>query len=230
MILVGITTLNLRGIADSARAFMIPTIVFVASIFTVIVAGLLRSEPASTVGGGVVPGHAQTIGIVLLLKAFSSGCAALTGVEAIANAVPSFKTPRVVNAQRAEVALGVLLGTMLIGLAVLIEKFSLAPVPGTTVLSQLTAASLGDGVGYYVVQFATVVLLALAANTSYGGLPTLMRILADDNDPSAASTGARCVRATSRRCGGRQGSVNERRIRLGVTLTLLCTPRRGAEG
>ncbi|PBC39131.1 amino acid permease [Rhodococcus sp. ACS1] len=181
VILAGITALNLRGIADSARAFMIPTVVFVAGIFTVIVAGLLRSEPASTVGGGVVPGHAQTIGILLLLKAFSSGCAALTGVEAIANAVPSFKTPRVVNAQRAEVALGVLLGTMLIGLAVLIEKFSLAPVLGTTVLSQLTAASLGDGVGYYVVQFATVVLLALAANTSYGGLPTLMRILADDN-------------------------------------------------
>ncbi|MFD9668830.1 amino acid permease [Rhodococcus sp. NPDC059968] len=61
------------------------------------------------------------------------------------------------------------------------SAFSLAPVEGTTVLSQLTAASLGDGVGYYVVQFATVVLLALAANTSYGGLPTLMRILADDN-------------------------------------------------
>ncbi|MDV7086011.1 APC family permease [Rhodococcus opacus] len=180
-ILAGITALNLRGIADSARAFMIPTIVFVAGIFTVIVAGLLRSEPASTAGGGMISDHAQTIGIVVLLKAFSSGCAALTGVEAIANAVPSFKTPRVVNAQRAEVALGVLLGTMLIGLAVLIEKFSLAPVEGTTVLSQLTAASLCDGAGYYVVQFATVVLLALAANTSYGGLPTLMRILADDN-------------------------------------------------
>ncbi|MFD1811962.1 APC family permease [Rhodococcus gannanensis] len=180
-ILLGVTALNLRGIADSARAFMIPTIVFVTSILTVIVAGLLRSEPASVVGAGSALDNAETIGILLLLKAFSSGCAALTGVEAIANAVPSFRTPRVVNAQRAEVALGVLLGTMLIGLAVLIEKFSLAPVEGTTVLSQLTAASLGNGAGYYVVQFATVVLLALAANTSYGGLPTLMRILADDN-------------------------------------------------
>ncbi|XGU18041.1 APC family permease [Rhodococcus sp. 3Y1] len=105
----------------------------------------------------------------------------MTGVEAIANAVPSFKKPRVRSAQRAEVALGILLGTMLIGLAVLIEKFSLAPVPGTTVLSQLTSAALGNGVGYYVVQFSTVILLALAANTSYGGLPNLMRILADDN-------------------------------------------------
>lgn len=159
---------------------MLPTVVFVVSIFTVIGAGLLRENPAAATALFVVD-NAHTIGILLLLKAFSSGCAALTGVEAIANAVPSFKKPRVRSAQRAEVALGILLGTMLIGLAVLIEKFSLAPVPGTTVLSQLTSAALGNGVGYYVVQFSTVILLALAANTSYGGLPNLMRILADDN-------------------------------------------------
>ncbi len=179
-ILGGITALNLRGIADSARVFMLPTVIFVVSIFTVIGAGLLRENPAAA-PAPFLADNAHTIGILLLLKAFSSGCAALTGVEAIANAVPSFKKPRVRSAQRAEVALGILLGTMLIGLAVLIEKFSLAPVPGTTVLSQLTSAALGNGVGYYVVQFSTVILLALAANTSYGGLPNLMRILADDN-------------------------------------------------
>lgn len=181
VILGGITALNLRGIAESARAFMLPTAIFLVSIFTVIIAGLFRDKPAVTVSAPFLVDNAHTIGVLLLLKAFSSGCAALTGVEAIANAVPSFKKPRVRTAQRAEVALGVLLGTMLIGLAVLIEKFALAPVPGTTVLSQLTSAALGNGVGYYVVQFSTVVLLALAANTSYGGLPNLMRILADDN-------------------------------------------------
>lgn len=180
-VLVSVTALNLRGIASSARAFMIPTAVFVVGIFTVIVAGLLRSEPLSVAEGTAVAVNMQTVGVLLLLKAFSSGCAALTGVEAIANAVPSFREPRVRTAQRAEVALGILLGTMLIGLAVLIGKFALHPVEGTTVLSQLTEASLGHGIGYYVVQFATVVLLALAANTSYGGLPTLMRLLADDN-------------------------------------------------
>lgn len=180
-VLAGVTALNLRGIASSARAFMIPTAVFVVGIFTVIVAGLLRSEPLSVAEGTAVAVDVQTVGVLLLLKAFSSGCAALTGVEAIANAVPSFREPRVRTAQRAEVALGILLGTMLIGLAVLIGKFALHPVEGTTVLSQLTEASLGHGIGYYVVQFATVVLLALAANTSYGGLPTLMRLLADDN-------------------------------------------------
>ncbi len=131
--------------------------------------------------GAAVVTDAHTIGILLLLKAFSSGCAALTGVEAIANAVPSFAQPKVRRAQRAEVALGVLLGIMLLGLATLIEKFEVHPIEGTTVLSQLTEAALGHGIAYYVVQFATVILLALAANTSYGGLPTLTKILADDN-------------------------------------------------
>ncbi|WP_433733567.1 APC family permease [Nocardia sp. CA-129566] len=180
-ILVGITALNMLGIRESARAFMIPTIIFVAGIFAVIIGGLLRSEPASVTTGAAAVSDIHTVGVLLLLKAFSSGCAALTGVEAIANAVPSFAEPKIKRAQRAEMALGALLGVMLIGLAVLIKKFSLQPIDGTTVLSQLTEAALGHGIGYYVVQFATVVLLALAANTSYGGLPTLTRILADDN-------------------------------------------------
>ncbi|WP_194818499.1 APC family permease [Nocardia sp. XZ_19_385] len=181
-VLVGITALNLLGINESARAFMAPTAVFVAGIMLVIVAGLVRGTPAVTVAGAAaVPSDLQTVGVLLVLKAFSSGCAALTGVEAIANAVPSFRPPRVRRAQGAEVALGALLGVMLVGLAVLIEKFQVHPIEGTTVLSQLTSAALGDGIGYYIVQFATVVLLALAANTSYGGLPTLTRILADDN-------------------------------------------------
>ncbi|WP_280417532.1 APC family permease [Nocardia carnea] len=178
---VGITVLNLFGIVHSARAFMLPTIVFVTGIFAVIIGGLLRAEPAVAPAAGFGMGDMQTVGVLLLLKAFSSGCAALTGVEAIANAVPSFAQPRIRRAQRAEVALGVLLGAMLLGLAVLIEKFEVGPTADATVLAQLTAASLGDGTAYYIVQFATIVLLALAANTSYGGLPTLTRILADDN-------------------------------------------------
>ncbi|MFC3437929.1 APC family permease [Nocardia seriolae] len=180
-VLAGITALNLYGIRESARAFMAPTVVFVLGILAVIVVGLLRTEPDAVATGAAVSENARTIGILLLLKAFSSGCAALTGVEAIANAVPSFAQPKVRRAQRAEVALGTLLGVMLIGLALLIEKFSIRPLDGTTVLSQLTEAALGHGIGYYIVQFATVVLLALAANTSYGGLPTLTKILADDN-------------------------------------------------
>lgn len=180
-VLTGVTALNLAGIRESARVFMAPTVVFVAGILVVIVTGLLRSAPVVTETGPAVAADTRTIGILLLLKAFSSGCAALTGVEAIANAVPNFEEPRVRRAQRAEVTLGVLLGVMLLGLATLIGRFDVRPVDGSTVLSQLTEAALGHGIGYYIVQFATVTLLALAANTSFGGLPTLTKILADDN-------------------------------------------------
>jgi len=176
-----VTGVNLRGIAESARAFIVPTAVFVGSVLTVVVVGLFRATPAATVAGGSLP-SLQTVGILLLLKAFANGCAALTGVEAIANAVPSFRKPRVRRAQRAEVALGGLLAVMLLGIAVLIGKFAIRPVDGVTILSQVTAASLGNGFGYYVVQFSTVLLLALAANTSFGGLPVLAQLLAKHNN------------------------------------------------
>ena len=89
-----ITAVNLRGIAHSARVFMLPVAVFVLSIFAIIVVGLVRSEPLDVVDGVNPVVATQTVGVLLLLKAFSSGCAALTGVEAIANAVPSFREPR----------------------------------------------------------------------------------------------------------------------------------------
>ncbi|TQF04969.1 APC family permease [Kitasatospora acidiphila] len=184
-VLVLVTAVNLRGIAESARWFMAPTAVFVLSIMAIIVVGLFRSHPASTAAAAghasVVAQNATGVGALLLLKAFASGCSALTGVEAVANAVPSFRAPRAKRAQHTEVALGALLGVMLIGLAVLIGRFHLRPVDGVTLLAQLADASLGHGFGFYLVQFATVVLLALAANTSFGGLPVLMRLLARDN-------------------------------------------------
>jgi amino acid transporter len=181
-VLVLITAVNLRGIADSARAFILPTIIFVGSILTVIVVGLFRDRPALiTEAAPSTAGSLQVVGGLLLLKAFANGCAALTGVEAIANAVPSFREPAVKRAQRAEVALGGLLGVMLLGIAVLIERFEIRPVEGVTVLAQVTDAALGHGVGFYVVQIATTILLALAANTSFGGLPVLAKLLATDH-------------------------------------------------
>ncbi|MFF4541932.1 APC family permease [Streptomyces aureus] len=184
-VLALITAVNLRGIVESARAFIVPTAVFVGSIFLLIVVGLFRSHPVSTVTAAghtsVLADNASTVGALLLLKAFASGCAALTGVEAIANAVPSFRVPRVRRAQHAEVALGAVLGLMLIGLSVLIGRFHLQPVEGVTVLAQLADASLGHNWAFYVIQFATMILLALSANTSFGGLPVLMKLLARDN-------------------------------------------------
>ncbi|MGW4816451.1 APC family permease [Kitasatospora cineracea] len=184
-VLALVTAVNLRGIAESARWFTAPTAVFVASILAVVVVGLFRDAPASTAAAAghasALAGNATAVGALLLLKAFASGCSALTGVEAVANAVPTFRTPSVRRAQRTETALGALLGVMLIGLAVLIGRFHLQPVEGVTVLAQLADASLGHGFGFYLVQFATVVLLALAANTSFGGLPVLLHLLARDN-------------------------------------------------
>ncbi|WP_345260884.1 APC family permease [Streptomyces hundungensis] len=184
-VLVLVTAVNLRGIVDSAKAFIVPTGVFVAAILAIVVVGLFRSAPVSTQAAdghaSVLAGNATSVGALLLLKAFASGCSALTGVEAVANAVPSFRAPAARRAQRTEVALGGLLGVMLVGLAVLIGRFHLQPVEGVTVLAQLADASLGHNWAFYVVQFATVVLLALAANTSFGGLPVLMSLLARDN-------------------------------------------------
>jgi amino acid transporter len=175
-----ITAANLWGVAESARLFIAPTLIFIAGIFAVIIGGLLRSHPLPFPqgSGASVP---ATVGILLLLRAFASGCSALTGVEAIANAVPEFRQPRARRAQHTEVGLGVILGLMLIGIAVLVDKYHTLPKSNVTTLAQLTEASLGHNIVFYAIQMVTVVLLALAANTSFGGLPVLASLLATDN-------------------------------------------------
>jgi amino acid transporter len=180
IVLAAITAVNLWGVAESARLFIAPTIIFVVGIFAVIIGGLLRSHPLPFHQGSLssVP---ATVGVLLLLRAFASGCSALTGVEAIANAVPEFKKPRVRRAQHTEMGLGIILGLMLIGIAVLAQKFHTYPSATTTTLAQLTQASLGHNFVFYAIQLITTVLLALAANTSFGGLPVLASLLATDN-------------------------------------------------
>ncbi|MFI6685283.1 APC family permease [Streptomyces sp. NPDC050485] len=176
-----LTAVNLRGVAESARVLMLPTVLFIVSILGIIVVGLLRSHPAAVVGSAQ-PVHAtEALGVLLILKAFSSGCSALTGVEAIANGVPAFRTPRVKRAQHTELMLGALLGLMLIGLAVLIRRDQVAPRGGVTVLAQLTAGSYGTGWLYYATNLIVTLALAFAANTSFGGLPVLMSLLARDH-------------------------------------------------
>ena len=102
-------------------------------------------------------------------------------MEAIANAVPEFKRPRAHRAQHTEMMLGIILGLMLIGIAVLIKKFHITPSATTTTLAQLAAAGVGHNMLFYAIQLITTVLLALAANTSFGGLPVLASLLAKDN-------------------------------------------------
>jgi amino acid transporter len=179
-VLAVITAANLWGIAEAARIFMIPTIAFIVAIFLVIAVGLSRAHPAVALSH-TLPQATDTVGTLLVLKAFASGCSALTGVEAIANSVPQFRLPRARRAQHTEAALGVILGLMLLGLGELIRRWDALPQPGTTVLAQLTSGAIGHGSGFYAVQLITLVLLALAANTSFGGLPVLASLLARDN-------------------------------------------------
>ncbi|HEY6295370.1 MAG TPA: APC family permease [Streptosporangiaceae bacterium] len=178
--LVLITGLNLWGVSESAKVFTVPTLAFIVAMAAVILGGLFRAHPAVVLDHHV-GASTEAVGILLILKSFASGCSALTGVEAIANAVPEFRTPRARRAQHTEVWLGLLLGGMLIGLGILIHRFSVVPHATTTVLAQLTEASLGHNVAFYAIQLITMVLLSLAANTSFGGLPILAGLLARDN-------------------------------------------------
>jgi amino acid transporter len=176
-----ITGINMLGAAESARVFIVPTILFIIAIAVVIIGGLVRSHPAVPTGGHL-PQVTESVGILLLLRAFASGCSALTGVEAIANAVPEFKKPRARRAQHTEMWLGILLGVMLLGISVLIRKFHVAPSSTETTLAQLAGAAVGHNAAFYGIQLITTVLLGLAANTSFGGLPVLASLLARDNN------------------------------------------------
>jgi amino acid transporter len=178
-VLAAITAANLWGVAESARLFIVPTLLFIAGIFAVIFGGLFRAHPLPFPAG--TTSSIATVGILLLLRAFASGCSALTGVEAIANAVPEFRQPRVHRAQHTEIGLGVILGLMLIGIAVVGQKYHITPSTTTTTLAQITQASLGHNFVFYAIQLITTILLALAANTSFGGLPVLASLLATDN-------------------------------------------------
>jgi amino acid transporter len=176
-----LTVVNMFGIAESAKLLMVPTAVFVVSIFAVIIVGPFHPHPLAEIGTPIPLQPATALGIVLLLKAFAAGCSAVTGVEAIANGVPAFREPRIRTAQRTEISLGLLLGVMLVGLAVLARIHHVVPRGGVTILAQLTAGAFGKGWAFYVSNLAVTLVLGLAANTSFGGLPVLMSLLAKDH-------------------------------------------------
>jgi amino acid transporter len=177
-----LTAVNMFGLAESARLLMLPAAVFLASIFALILVSALRSHPVAQVGTYLGPIKPTTaLGIVLLLKAFAAGSSAVTGVEAISNGVPAFRQPRVRTAQRTEISLGALLGIMLVGLAILIRAHHVVPRGGVTILAQVSAGAFGTGWAFYVSNLSVALVLALAANTSFGGLPVLMSLLARDN-------------------------------------------------
>jgi amino acid transporter len=180
--------INLRGIRESGLIFSIPTYVYVVSIFGLLVFGLFRFAT------GTMPDYtppaawdvttvAEPLGLLLILRAFSSGAVALTGTEAVSNGVPAFKPPEVKNAQTVITLMGTAFAIIFLGIGFLAGQLGIVPDPTeqVTVLSQLTATLTGEGSLYHLlVQLATALLLILAANTSFNGFPRLAGILARD--------------------------------------------------
>ncbi len=181
-----ITILNLRGVRESGTIFSIPTYFFVGMTLTMIGVGLGRwvlagMPPAQPPQIDYPATHALTL--FLILRAFSSGCAALTGIEAIADGVPAFKPPESRNAGRTLIAMATLLITMFLGITFLSHQYGIVPDEHTheTVISQLGRVVFGDGtLLYYFFQAATMLILVLAANTAFADFPRLSFFLARD--------------------------------------------------
>jgi amino acid transporter len=183
---VGILMLgNLRGIRESGRLFAGPTYFFIVSILAMIAVGAVRYltgtlHPVAASEHGLPPGT-TALPLFVLLTAFSNGCTALTGVEAVSNGVPAFRPPESRNAAQTLVAMAVLSISMFAGITLLAHAYAIAPNDSETVVSQLARATFGGrGVPYYAVQAATMAILVLAANTAYADFPRLASILARD--------------------------------------------------
>ncbi|EGP5489743.1 APC family permease [Enterococcus faecium] len=174
--------LNLRGLRESASFLLFPVYTFILVISLLIVVGLYNivtgAVPlqATALPGAVVPG----ISIALILRAFSSGSSSLTGVEAISNAVPFFKKPRAKNAAATLTMMALILGFFFVGITFINYWYGIVPEKEVTVLSQIGKAVFGHGILYYVLQFATALILAVAANTGFSAFPVLAYNLAKD--------------------------------------------------
>lgn len=182
IIVLLIMMMNLRGLRESATFLMVPVYTFIAVISLLIVVGLFKivtgTAPlhATALPGTMVPG----ISIALLLRAFSSGSSSLTGVEAISNAVPFFKKPRAKNAAATLTLMAAILGFFFVGITFINYWYGIVPEQEVTVLSQVGQAVFGHGVLFYVLQFATALILAVAANTGFSAFPVLAYNLAKD--------------------------------------------------
>jgi amino acid transporter len=178
---------NLRGIKESGRLFAAPTYIYIVTLGALVTIGLVRSyfgeigqvpfDPEAFEGTREAGG---TLGLFLILKGFSSGAVALTGVEAISNGVPAFRRPESKNAATTLVCMGTVLGTLFFGTALLASRLHPYPSHDETVLSQLGLVVFGQGPVYVILQFSTAAILTLAANTAYADFPRLSSIIARD--------------------------------------------------
>jgi amino acid transporter len=204
-ILAAITLVNLRGIRETGNAFMVPTYLFIGCLLGVIGFGLVKTFLSGGSPTPVIPPHplqgtATAAGLWLILQAFSSGCTAMTGVEAVSNGVKAFRAPAVQSARRTLTLIIGILILMLAGIAWLARAYHVgATDPGQpgydSLLSQLIAAVAGKGFFYYVSMGSILAVLALSANTAFADFPRLCQIVANDGYlPLAfASRGRRLV-------------------------------------
>jgi len=176
---------NLRGIRESSRIFSLPTYAFILSVIVLIIAGLIKhffgyhvgipqtTESTASIG-------TQAITIILLIRAFASGCSAVTGVEAVSNAVPNFRAPAAKQAKIVYILLAIAIVICFGGVAFLAQAYNIMPNPRQTVITQLTINIFGQGAMVYIMAATTAMILALAANTAYSGFPTLLSVIAQD--------------------------------------------------
>ena len=179
---VAIAVANLRGIRESGKLFAAPTYLFIASIGAMVAYGaagavfdFLPEAPYQPHPPGL-----EGVGLFLILRAFASGCTALTGVEAVSDGVPAFKPPEATNARIVLTWLGAILITLFLGITFLTYTFGIAPSEHETVVSQLARHLFGTGLAYYGIQAVTALILLLAANTSFADFPRLSFFLARD--------------------------------------------------
>ncbi len=182
VLVIFITILNLRGITESASILAYPVYLFVVALFILIGVGIFKIFT-----GEVSPTHHVAIGapvqgitLFLLLRAFASGCSALTGVEAISNAIPNFKDPAPKNAAKTLILMGSLLALLFTGITFLAYYYGIAPKAEETVVSQIAKETFGRNYLYFFVQGTTALILVLAANTGYSAFPLLAFALAKD--------------------------------------------------
>jgi amino acid transporter len=187
LIIVLIMLANLRGVRESGSIFAAPTYMFIGIMTAAIAVGFIKIAAGSAPGSILheAPPRedvaaTQTLGLFLILKAFSSGCAALTGVEAISNGVPAFKPPEARNARTTLTAMAIILGFLFLGITFVSSRFGFVASEHETVVSQLGKEVFGKNFIYYFYQAATAAILCLAANTSYADFPRLSAILAKD--------------------------------------------------
>ncbi|GCL41768.1 APC family permease [Anabaena sp. FACHB-1250] len=171
---------NLRGVKESGQIFMVPTYAFITSIFLLIGIGLFKYTTGQVITEYPSLPVSEGISVFFILRAFSAGCTALTGVEAISDGVLAFKTPEWKNARLTLLYLGVILGFMFVGISYLANIYHIVPEEGQTVVSLLGRVILGNGPVYYFLQIVTLLVLMLAANTSYADFPRLCYFLARD--------------------------------------------------